>query len=164
LIELNKTNLSEYDKRLQQIFDILFALAFFVAVITSFLAVPGIPFLYGEAYTRTSPILIIHIWAGIFMFMKAIIDKWVLIENALHFQLMIHGGGALLNVLLNFILIPKFGGIGSAVATLLSYAASSYLFLFFYSRSRNLAIKISKAFIFPLRLFLFRAKIWDHFQ
>jgi len=94
--------------------------------------------------------------------MKATIDKWVLIENVLYFQLMIHGGGALVNVLLNFILIPQFGGKGSAVATLISYATSSYLFLFFYPRSRNLALKISKSFVFPLRLIIYRTRTWEH--
>jgi len=164
LIELKKTKPSDYDKRLQQIFDILFAMAFFVAIVITFLVSPLIPLLYGEAYAESSSILVIHVWAGIFMFMKAIIDKWVLIENVLYFQLMVHGGAALVNVLFNFILIPQFGGKGSAVATLISYAASSYLFLFFYPRSRNLAIKISKSFVFPLRFIMYRTKIWDHLQ
>jgi len=164
LIELKKTKSLDYDKRLQQVFDVLFVMAFSVAIAMTFLAGPLIPLLYGEAYTKSSSILIIHVWAGIFMFTKAIIDKWVLIENALYFQLMIHGGGALVNVLLNFILIPQFGGKGSAIATLISYATSSYLFLFFYPRSRNLAIKISKSFVFPLRFIIYRTKTWEHLQ
>lgn len=162
LIELKKTKPLEYYKRLQQVFDCLFAMAFSVALAMTFLAGPLIPLLYGEAYAKSSSILVIHIWAGIFMFMKVAIDKWVLIENALYFQLMIHGGGALLNVLLNLILIPQFRGKGSAVATLISYVASSYLFLFFYPRSRNLAIKISKSFVFPLRFIMYRTKTWNH--
>ena len=162
LTELKKTKPLEYYKRLQQVFDCLFAMSFSVAVAMTFLAGPLIPLLYGEAYARSSSILVIHVWAGIFMFMKPVIDRWVLIENALYFQLTIHGGGALLNVLLNLILIPQFRGKGSAVATLISYAASSYLFLFFYPRSRNLAVKISKSFVFPLRFIMYRTKTWDY--
>ncbi len=160
LIELKKTKPSDYDKRLQQIFDVLFALAFFVAIIMSFVAVPIIPFLYGEAYTRTSSILIIHVWAGIFMFQRAMFSKWVFIEDALYFSLVSHGSGAVVNVLLNLILIPHLGGQGAAIATLFSYAISSYFFLFLYSKTRPLAAKMSKSFLLPLRLIIYRSKIW----
>ena len=160
LIELKKTKPSDYDKRLQQIFDILFALAFFVAVIMSFVAVPIIPFLYGEAYARTSSILIIHVWAGIFMFHRAMFSKWVFIEDALYFSLVSHGAGAVVNVLLNLILIPHLRGQGAAIATLFSYATSCYFFLFLYSKTRPLAAKMSKSFLLPLRLIIYRRKIW----
>jgi len=162
LIELKKTKSLDYNKRLQQLFDCFFCISFFIAIAVTFLADPLIPLLYGEAYVRASSILVIHVWAGIFMFMKAVIDRWVLIENVLYFYLMIHGGGALLNIILNLILIPQFRADGSAVATLISYSFSSYLFLFLYPRSRNLALKISKSFVFPLRFIMYGTKIWNH--
>lgn len=160
LIELKKSNSPEYDRKFQQIFDILFLIAFVVAIAMTVLAGPLIPFLYGDKYAAASSVLIIHVWAGIFMFMRSLFSKWVLIENALVFSLVSHGFGALVNVLANLALIPVFGGQGAAVATLLSYAASSYFFLFFFAKTRPLALKMSKSLLLPVRVILARGKIW----
>jgi O-antigen/teichoic acid export membrane protein len=161
LIELNKSSPSAYNKKLQQIFDALFAVAFSAALTITFVAGTLITFLYGRSYARSASILAIHIWAGIFMFMQPIINGWILLENALFFHLANHGAAAIVNILLNLILIPKYGGSGAAIATLISYSASSYFFLFLYPRTRPLAVKISKSYIFPLRLLIYRTNIWD---
>ena len=160
LIELRKTKPSAYDQKLQQLFDVLFSLAFLVALAITFIAEPLIPLLYSEAYARSSSILVIHVWAGTFMFMRALFSKWVLIEDALYFSLISHGFGAVVNVLLNLILIPRFSGQGAALATLFSYAVSSYFFLFLHSKTRPLAFKMSKSLILPLRLLVYRRKVW----
>ncbi|MCL4860214.1 MAG: flippase [Caldilineaceae bacterium] len=162
LIDLKKSSSSTpYERHLQQVFDILFVLAFSVALMMSFLASPFIYLLYGEAYAGSAAILTIHVWAGIFVFMQQITNKWVLMENVLLFHLANHGTAALLNLVLNGLLIPKYGGLGAAVSTLISYSASSYFFLFLYPKTRTLATKISRAYIFPLRLLVFRTNIWD---
>jgi O-antigen/teichoic acid export membrane protein len=161
LIELRESDPSIYEKKLQQIFDVLFALSFSVALAMNFVATPFIRFLYGEAYVRAAAILSIHVWAGIFMFMQQITNKFVLMENILIFHLANQGTAAIFNIFLNVFLIPKYGGLGAAVSTLISYAASSYLFLFLYKKTRTLAVKISKSYIFPLRLIIYRANIWN---
>jgi O-antigen/teichoic acid export membrane protein len=160
LIELKRTQYEIYDKRLQQIFDVLFTMAFMVAIVMTIIAGPLIPFLYTDSYAGSASILVIHIWGGVFMFMRALFSKWVFIEDALFFSLISHGLGAVVNVVLNFILIPKFGGKGAAISTLVSYAASSYFFLFLYSKTRPLAVKMSKSFVLPIRLIIFRRNLW----
>lgn len=160
MIALRKTNLPSFEGRLQQLLDVFFFIAFCVAVAVSLLAKPVILALYGEAYAGTPPILGIHIWAGVFMFMRAVLSRWILIENKLYYSLASHGFGAVMNVILNIILIPYQGGKGAAIATLFSYAVSSYLFLFLFKNTRSLALKMSKSLIFPLRLILYRNKIW----
>jgi Na+-driven multidrug efflux pump len=88
-------------------------------------------------------------------------SKWVLIEDALFYSLFSHGFGALINILLNLFLVPSFGGQGAAVATLLSYACSSYIFLFFFLKTRPLAVKMTKSFLLPARIVLTRGRIWE---
>jgi Na+-driven multidrug efflux pump len=68
------------------------------------------------------------------------------------FSLLTHAIGALVNVLLNFFLIKVYSGQGAAVATLISYAAASYLSLFLSKRTRPFAVMMSKSFILPVRL------------
>jgi O-antigen/teichoic acid export membrane protein len=160
LIELEKLKSVDYNKKMQQVFDVLFGISFFVALLMSFAAGPLIPLLYTDAYAGSSAILIIHVWAGIFMFMRALFSKWVLIEEALFFSLITHGFGAIANVSLNYFLIPHYGGKGAAFATLLSYSVSSYFVLFLYSKTRPLAYQMSKSLILPFRLILYRNKTW----
>jgi O-antigen/teichoic acid export membrane protein len=152
LLELKETDHVKYDQRLQQAFDILFIISFSLAVLTTFFADSIISFLFGGAYFGSAPILVIHIWAGIFMFMRVLFSKWIFIENVLMFSLISHGFGALVNVILNIYFIPNWGGRGAAITTLISYAASSYFFLFFHSKTRPLALIMSKSFILPIRL------------
>jgi O-antigen/teichoic acid export membrane protein len=161
LINLRKLSIKLYDKKIQEIFDFLFIISFFVAAVISFIAGIFIPFLYGDEFFGASQILVIHIWAGVFMFLRSLFSKWVLIEDALFYSLFSHGFGALINILLNLFLVPSFGGQGAAVATLLSYACSSYIFLFFFLKTRPLAVKMTKSFLLPARIVLTRGRIWE---
>lgn len=158
LINLRETNESQFYKRLQQLFDILFSLAFIVAVVVSLLAAPIILFFFGTEYIESSTILTIHIWAALFIFMRAAFSKWILIENVLMFSLITQGFGALANVLLNLLLIPKFGGEGAAYATLLSYAMASYISLLFYTKSRRVFWMMTHAIFSPIRYPLYYLK------
>jgi O-antigen/teichoic acid export membrane protein len=140
-----------YKIRLQQLFDLLFMLALIVAVIITLLAEPIILFVFGPEYSASSEILVVHIWAAIFIFMRAAFSKWILIENVLMFSLITQGLGAVVNVALNFILIPHYGGLGAAYATLFSYATASYLSLVLYSRSRIVFNMMTLAMFAPVR-------------
>ena len=151
LIKLKESDPALFKHRLQQTFEILFVIALAVAVVMSFMAEPLINIFFGENYQASASILAIHIWAALFIFMRAAFSKWILIEDALIFSLISQGFGALANVGLNLLLIPKYGGQGAAVATLLSYAMASYFSLFFYSRSRPVFWMMSKAMLAPIR-------------
>lgn len=52
----------------------------------------------------------------------------------------------IINVVLNLILIPKYGANGSAISSTVSYTASGILFLFLYSRETQMPIKDIVAF------------------
>lgn len=151
LISLRKQNEDLFNHRLQQVFDLLFVIALCVAICVSLGSSPLINLLFGESYGKSATILNIHIWAGLFIFMRAALSKWILIEDVLIFSLVTQGLGAAANVALNSILIPHAGAVGAAWATLLSYAAASYFSLLFVSRTRPMFVMMSKAIISPLR-------------
>ncbi|PKN13758.1 MAG: flippase [Deltaproteobacteria bacterium HGW-Deltaproteobacteria-4] len=151
LIKLKEENKIFFNASLQKIFDILFILALSVALVVNFMAEPLMEFLFGQQYLASAPILAIHIFASLFIFMRAAFSMWILIENALIFSLITQGLGALANIGLNFLLIPKYSGYGAAVATLLSYATASYFSLFFYKKTRPIFWMMSKAMMSPIR-------------
>lgn len=151
LLELKKRDQTIYNKRLQQLFDLLFFIAFVLAVVVTFISEPVISILYGMEYEKAALILSIHIWAGVFIFMRAAFSKWILVEDAIPFSLISQGTGAGLNILLNLVLIPLYGGVGAAVATIISYAGASYLILAYFSKSRPIFTMMSRSLLLPLR-------------
>lgn len=138
--------------------NVLFFMAFIVSLITTIVGPRLILFLYGEPYHRTGYILIIHVWAGIFIFMRGLFSKWLLIENMLSYSLFTHGLGAIVNIILNIILIKLYAGYGAACATLVSYAVASYFSLFCFPKTRKIAYIMTKSMLLPIRL-LFSLKI-----
>ncbi len=157
LIQLHDDNRSEFNRRFQQLLDLLFGLALIVALVMMFVAGPVIQLFFGDHYLESADVLVIHVWAGLFIFMRAAFSKWILIENALMFSLLTQGLGALVNVVLNVFLIPSYGVIGAAYATLISYAFSSFISLALYSKTRPIFIMMAKSFLSPLTYFYRRA-------
>ena len=151
LIKLREENEALFKYRLQQLFDALLLMGLAVAVVMTIAAPWIISVFFGADYAASASILVIHIWAAIFIFMRAAFSRWILIENVLVFSLITQGLGALANVLLNFALIPAHGGIGAAYATLLSYATASFMALFFYSRTRPVFWQMAWALLSPIR-------------
>jgi PST family polysaccharide transporter len=137
--------------RIQQVYDFLVWVSLTVAVIMTFAAHFAIVLLFGEAFARSAPILEIHIWAGIFVFLREALGRWFITENLLEFAFISNGLGAIANVVLNLILIPRYGGMGAAVATVISYAAAGYLACFIHPKTREAAAMMSRALIVPLR-------------
>ncbi len=161
LIEQKKADPLRYKKNLQKIFDMLFSVSVIIAVIMVCISTPLVNFIYGKTYTNSAPILMIHLWAGIFIFMRALFSKWILIEDMLIFSLLSHLAGAVINIALNYIFIPMYAGKGAAVVTLISYATASYFVLFLNKRTLEVAKMMTKSFIFPLRLVYHRKRVWN---
>ena len=67
------------------------------------------------------------------------------------------GAGALVNVLLNYLLIPEFGGQGAAYATLISYAFASFFSLLIFSKTRPIFIMMLKSIFSIFRYSNFKA-------
>ncbi|EKV00157.1 membrane protein involved in the export of O-antigen and teichoic acid [Leptolyngbya sp. PCC 7375] len=136
LIRLRESNFNLYRHRLQQLLDFLFTIALIFSILINLVSDELILLTFGPTYIDSAGILSIHIWAGLFIFMRAAFSKWILMENELTLSLMTQGLGGVVNIILNLILIPKLGGYGAALATLISYATASYLALFFHRKSR----------------------------
>jgi len=124
-----------------------------VAIATLVLLVSGpvIELLFGEEYRGAAPILVVHIWASPFIFMRAILSRWLIIEELYVFSLVSHLAGALVNVAANLILIPRMAGFGAALATVISYATASYFSLFVSRRTRPAAGMMTRALLMPLK-------------
>ncbi|MDZ7760072.1 MAG: flippase [Desulfovermiculus sp.] len=135
---LNAKKQSEklYYDRLQRLYDLMVWLAIAVALPTTFLSGWVVNLLYGQEYSQAGGVLALHIWAGIFVAMGVASSRWLLTENLQIISARNTALGAVINVVLNFILLPYIGIMGAAVATVISYGFAAYIALAFFSKTR----------------------------
>jgi PST family polysaccharide transporter len=127
ILEAKKRDDGQYLQRLQRLYDLMVRLSIVIALPMTFIATPLVVTLFGSAYAKSGPVLAIHIWASVFVFLGVASSQWFVAENRqiLSFQRTLLG--AVVNVILNLILIPPFGPIGAAVATVIAYAMAAFL-------------------------------------
>jgi O-antigen/teichoic acid export membrane protein len=130
IINAKKQSDELYYARLQKLYDLMLWMAIAIALPMTFLSDWIVNLLYGEQYSQAGIVLMIHIWAGIFVFLGVANGKWMLNENKQNIVLYGHVFGAILNILLNLYLIAPYGIKGAAIATLASYWIST---LFVYT-------------------------------
>ncbi|SIS84487.1 flippase [Belliella pelovolcani] len=148
LIKLKENNSKLYKRRIEKLFDIMVVLSLIIAISMTFLSHKLIFLLFGGDYIEAGKVLSIHIWAGVFVFLGVLSSKWFLIENLQKFSFYRTAWGGLLNIGLNYLLIPKFGITGSAIATVISQSFSSVFLNAFSKDVRPLFYMQIRALIF----------------
>jgi PST family polysaccharide transporter len=137
-----------YLQRFQRLYDLMIWLAVSITIPTTLLAGPLIHLLYGSEYSAGATVLVIHVWAAVFVFLGVASGRWYLAENMSHvlFQRTLIGG--ITNVVLNSFLIPVYGINGAAIATLISQAWAAYLHDITNPLTRRVFYMKSRALLF----------------
>lgn len=152
MLEVRARSMPLYRRRMQDALDALAAVSTMLALGVTIVAPVAVHILYGPSYAAAAAILSVHIWSGIFIFMRAVLSKWLIAEDLYIFSLVTHAAGAVVNIALNVVLIPTWGAMGAAVATLISYATASYLALLLHARTREMFMMMSRALLWPRRI------------
>jgi len=149
IIKARQQGRNVYYDRIQKLHDLMFIIAICISIPTSIIGDTIIEYLFGTDYLGAGTVLVVHIWASIFVFLGAAGGRWYVAENLLVLSFYRHLAGLIINIVLNIYMIPKYGIIGAALSTLISYSFSTYIFDVIDVRSRPLFIIKSKS------LFLF---------
>jgi O-antigen/teichoic acid export membrane protein len=147
IINSKKISKVLYYRRLQKLYDLMVWMAIAIALPMTFLSDWLVDFLYGEQYSKAGSILMIHIWAGIFVFLGVASGKWLISENLQIFSTINTTIGAFVNIILNYILILNVGIEGAAWSTLISYCIAAYLSLSFWKKTKINFINLSKSLL-----------------
>ena len=143
ILNAKRDDIARYKKRIQHLYDLMVYLSLPVALVISF-AAPLIYKLYKPEYAYAAPTLSVHIWSGVFVFLGIASSQYLIAENFNTLTFIRTGFGAVVNIVLNLILIPKMGMMGAAIATLAAYA-SAPLFTLFIPKVRDQGVMMLKS-------------------
>jgi PST family polysaccharide transporter len=127
IIEAKRTSEESYYQRVEKLVRVMAGMALAIVIPIAFLADHVVRVLYGSAYVQAGPVLAIHIWAAVFVFLGVAQSPWTVGENLTRLLMLRTLVGAVANVALNILLIPSYGALGAAIATIVSYSLSAFL-------------------------------------
>lgn len=120
IFESRKIDGRAFDKNVSRLYCIVIYLSLLQSLFMTVLAKPVIGVLYGAAYAPAIPALQLIVWYTTFSYLGAVRNIWILAEQKQKYLWIINMSGAITNVVLNFVLIPEFGILGAAFASLVT--------------------------------------------
>jgi len=129
MARLFKVSLKKLSDLLQLLNKLLLAITIPISVVGMLLASPLIKFFYGPNYKPGILVLQILIWSTIFISLSSIYGSALNACDRQKKSLIGVGSGAVISILLNLILIPKFSLYGAAMAVIITQL---WIFLYMY--------------------------------
>jgi PST family polysaccharide transporter len=142
-----KDNAELFYGRLRKLFSLMTMIACVIGSIVALVSHAIIRILYSTSYSGAAPVLAVHVWASVFVFLGVAQSPWDLSENLLTLSLYRTIAGAIINVAINFVLIPRFGAMGAAIATVVAYAVSAVFANAFNKKTRPIFFMQMRSFI-----------------
>lgn len=120
-------------------------LTFFASIILSILIIILSRFiinlLYGEEYLYATHILNISLIGTGFMVFFILVSQYNLVKAKQYFTNLFLIITIIINFILNIIFIPKYGIIGAAVATTISYICNAIFFIIYFHKETDISYK-----------------------
>lgn len=153
---------AEYRAALQRSLDSTFWMGVLVTVPLFLLSDWLVALMFGAQFAAAGPVLAVYSLSTPFVFLGAAASKWIIAEGKFHASLWRHLGGALINIVLNLLLVPQYGLIAAAWVAVFSYAfAGCFSFLLTPSTWRY-GFQMILAILAPVRMvFRFAARLID---
>ena len=104
--------------------------------------------LYGQAYLGALGSLRIAVWYTAFAFLGSVKSIWLICEKKNRYVILFAVMGAATNVVLNALMIPKWGIEGAAVATLLTQICTHVLYPALFPQTRGFVVMTLQALTF----------------
>jgi PST family polysaccharide transporter len=147
LIERKKSGAADYRDRLADYFGISIALTFVLALLVVIASKWLVALLFGEAFQPAAAMLTVHAWALIPFALGVARTQYLTIEGRLWANLPAVLAGLLINVLLNWLWIPAYGGLGAAWATLIAYCIAWLVSTPAMAATRDLTAVMMRGFL-----------------
>lgn len=152
IMEYKKTDNENYKKSMNKLYYIVSLTCIIFAIGITIFSRIIILILYGSEYLLAGTflnVLIIAIWLGEIGNVHYV---WLVCENKGKYSLFYSFTGCIVNIIANLLLIPKYGGLGASIATLISQFSANVLSFSLFKETRQLSINAIKS-IFLIDLF-----------
>jgi len=117
-----------YYKRLQYLFDFLFWMSVSISIVLTFTADWLMVFLFGQEFEEAGIILAIKVWSVVVLSYGMAWSKWMYAEGRFKINVIFQAYIIIVNIGLNLLLIPIYGSVGSAIASVAAISTSYPLF------------------------------------
>lgn len=152
MLNARKVDYSLYIQRTQHLLNLMAFLGLCAGIGVWFLAEPFISLTFGSHYIDSVNVLVIHIWGAIFIAMSSVSYRYFLAEGLQRSSFYRGLAGFIVNIILNYFLIPLYGAVGAAIATVVSQIMALYLFNFTNTKTRPMFYMQTRA-LFLLDIF-----------
>jgi O-antigen/teichoic acid export membrane protein len=136
VVRAKEISLKLYNLRLRRLYTFVVWMAIAFALPMTFLSDWLVVTLYGEAFRAAGQVLMVHVWAGVFVALGVASGSWFISENLQRLAFYRTFLGATINIGLNLLLIPALGLLGAAVATIISQSMAAFFFDLLTRRTR----------------------------
>jgi PST family polysaccharide transporter len=133
--------------RLRKLFSLMTMTACVIGSIVALASHAIVRILYSTSYSGAAPVLAVHVWASVFVFLGVAQSPWDLSKNLLTLSLYRTIAGAIINVAMNLYLIPRYSAMGAAIATVAAYAVSAVFANAFSAKTRPIFFMQMRSFI-----------------
>lgn len=117
---------------------ISFTISLLLAVMALAFGKPFINLLYGFEYLGAYKVILVSIFGVLFVMFFKLIAQYNIVNNMQKRNVAMLSVSILVNIAMNFVLIPVYGILGAAVATGIGHAVSGILFLIFFHRETKI--------------------------
>lgn len=149
IINAKMADEKRYQKRLQNLYDLMVGLSLSIAIIMTF-GSDLVYKLFKPEFAAGADVLKVHIWAGIFVFLGSASGQYLINEGFTQLSLLRTAMGAIVNIVLNLILLPKMGIIGAAWATLAAYFTATFFIAFIPKTSKQALLMLKSLFLISI--------------
>lgn len=127
IVQAHKESEEKFNRKNRQLYAIVFYVSVFVSVAFLLFGDLVIWILYGEAYMPSSMPLKIVSWYTAFSYLGVARNAWFVCNNQQKYLKFMYIPAALLNIAINFALIPIWGASGAALASLITQIFTSII-------------------------------------
>jgi O-antigen/teichoic acid export membrane protein len=137
LIDLRKNNTEFYRRRFRQILSLVTWSSIIFCILAIAFGENLFSFLYDGKYDNAYEPFVYNIWKFLFLAQMQMINIWLLNLNLQRFQLYTNLAGVFCNILLNYLLITRYGITGAAIATISTRIMINWISPLFFEQTRE---------------------------
>ena len=149
IVESEASSEELFYEQMQKLYSLMAFLTYVIALPVAFFSKAIINLLFSSAYSDAGPLLAILIWAGLFTGLEKARNCFIVAKNLTRMNLISIALGSMLNILLNFFLIPEYGAMGAVIATFISYWLAVHGSCFILKPLRKTGWMMTKAIFYP---------------